>query len=149
VGYEFHITRAENWVESDQRPITAEEWLALVDADPDLGIDDQNGPYFAVWSGPCSYPDGGWFDWSDGFISTKNPDRAILGKMLRLAAQLGAVVQGDDGEVYSEVSQLSEGMSQHDQSVHRWQRFIRIAGAVILALSVGLLIFKVVRWLSP
>jgi hypothetical protein len=146
VGYEFHITRAENWVESDQRPITAEEWLAVVAADPELRIDEENGPYFAVWSGPCSYEGGGWFDWSDGCISTKNPDRAILGKMLRLATQLGAVVQGDDGEVYSEASQLSDDLSANDQSVLRRQRFIRIAGLVILTLSAAWLIFKMVRW---
>ena len=148
MGYEFHITRASDWTESDRRPITAEEWLAAVAGDPELRIDEQNGPYFAVWSGPCSYDGGGWFDWSDGRISTKNPDQAILGKMLRLASQLGAVVQGDEGEVYSEASQLSAGPSALEQSVLRWQRFIRIAGPIILTLSVGWLIFKVVRWTS-
>jgi hypothetical protein len=59
------------------------EWLAVVAEDPELHIDEDNGPYFAVWSGPCTDPDGRWFDWADGCISTKNPDPAILGKMLR------------------------------------------------------------------
>ena len=39
MGWEIHITRAENWYDSDQHPITAEEWLALVQADPELTIE--------------------------------------------------------------------------------------------------------------
>ncbi len=100
MGYEVHITRADDWSDNDATPIEAEEWLGVVEADPELTIQAENGPYFAAWSGACSYPGGGWFDWSAGNISTKNPDRAILGKMLRLASLLGASVQGDDGEVY-------------------------------------------------
>jgi hypothetical protein len=106
MGWEVHLTRAANWSDSDQHPITAEEWLAVVATDPELSIDTTNGPYFAVWSGPSSYPDGGWFDWADGCVSTKHPDQAILGKLLQLAARLGAVVQGDDGEVYSRPEDL-------------------------------------------
>lgn len=87
--------------ESEQHPITADEWLAVVAADPELRIDEANGPYFAVWAGTCSYPEGGWFSWEDGCVTTKHPDRAVLNKMLQLAAKLGAVVQGDDGEVYT------------------------------------------------
>ncbi len=72
------------------------------------GVEDRRSqwPYFAVWSGPCTDPDGGWFDWADGCVSTKNPDRAILGKLLQLADKLGAVVQGDDGEVYMRCEDL-------------------------------------------
>ncbi len=29
MGWEIHITRADHWAESDQHPITADEWLAL------------------------------------------------------------------------------------------------------------------------
>lgn len=106
MGWEVHMTRAEDWAESAQRPITSDEWLTVVKADPELRIDEANGPYFAVWSGACSYPGGGWFDWRDGCVSTKSPDRAILGKLLELARRLGAVVQGDDGEVYSSAEDL-------------------------------------------
>lgn len=40
-------------------------------------------------------------DWYEGNINTKQPDRALLGKMLDIAAKLGANVQGDDSEVYA------------------------------------------------
>jgi len=106
MGWEVHMTRAADWSNGDQRPITPDEWLAVVDADPELRIDQANGPCFAVWSGPCSYPNGGWFDWAHGCVSTKHPDRAILGKLLQLAARLGAVVQGDDGGVYTRPEDL-------------------------------------------
>jgi hypothetical protein len=106
MDWEVHMTRADHWADSNQRPITADEWLAVVAADPELRIDENNGPYFAVWSGPCSYPDGGWFDWDEGCVKTKHPDRAILGKLLQLAAELGAVVQGDDGKMYTRPEDL-------------------------------------------
>jgi hypothetical protein len=117
------MTRADQWPDSEQHPITAHEWLALVATDPELRIKPANGPYFAVWSGPCSYPDGGWFDWSDGCVSTKQPDRAILGKLLRLAAKLGAVVQGDDGEVYSRPEDLPSDESVVARRSRPWWRF--------------------------
>ena len=122
MGWEVHMTRADYWPGSDRRPITADEWLAAVAADPELRIDPANGPHFAVWSGPCSYPDGGWFDWADGCVSTKHPDQAILGKLLQLAAALGAVVQGDDGEVYSRAEDLppDEAVAAGQRS---WWRF--------------------------
>src|SRR5262245_55779019 len=101
MGWEVHMTRAEHWTESDQCPITKEEWLAVIKADPELRIEEANGPCFAVWPGPCIYPEGSWFDWPDGQVNTKNPDRAILGKLLQLADKLSATVQGDDGEIYS------------------------------------------------
>jgi hypothetical protein len=148
MGYEFHITRAENWAESDQRPITAEEWLAGVGGDPELHIDEQSGAYFAVWSGPCSYPGGAWFDWSDGQIFTKNPDQAILAKMLQLADRLEGVVQGDDGEIYRDASQISNGRSAQELSVRRWDRFLRVAGVAIVILAVCVLARRLILWLS-
>ena len=128
MGYEFHITRAADWSQSGQLPITAEEWLAVVGGDPELRIDEQNGPYFAVWSGQCSDPDGGWFDWSDGQINTKNPDQAILAKMLQLADRLGGAVQGDDGEIYGDPSQISNGRSAQELSVHGGIGFSALRG---------------------
>ena len=109
MGWEVHMTRADRWSDSDQRPISADEWRTVVAADPELRIEAANGPHFAVWSGPCSYPDGAWFDWADGCVSTKNPDRPILDKLLRPAVELGAVVQGDDGELYSRPEDLTPG----------------------------------------
>jgi len=109
MGYDLHITRAEHWAENEQNPITAEEWLALVESDPDLTIDPRgNKPYFALWLGHWLGWDYPWFDWFRGDIHTKYPDRKTLGKMLEIAAHFGAKVQGDEGELYSRPEDLPE-----------------------------------------
>src|SRR3712207_100808 len=99
MGYDLHITRATQWSDNAGAEIPADEWLALVERDPELTLEPENGPYFARWTGPSRYPDP-WLDWFRGNIYTKNPDGALLRKMVALAAALGARVQGDDGEVY-------------------------------------------------
>jgi len=99
VGYDLHVTRAENWSENEGREITWGEWLALVAEDPELAPDPENGESFALWSGPSRLPQP-WLEWDEGNISTKNPDRALIAKMLQIAERLGARVQGDDGEFY-------------------------------------------------
>ena len=105
MGYDLHITRADHWAENDKSKITAQEWLAVIKSDPELRLAGYNGPYFAIWNGPSRYADP-WFDWFDGNISTKNPDKPIVAKMIDIAGRLGAKVQGDDGEVYTDASQV-------------------------------------------
>jgi hypothetical protein len=73
-------------------------------SDPELKQDDQNGPHDFVWVSNV------WITnewqvsrplwWRLGRIYTKHPDRAMIGKMLEIAARLAAKVQGDDDEVY-------------------------------------------------
>jgi hypothetical protein len=57
------------------------------------------GSHMVAMSIKSEYPDP-WLDWREGSVETKNPDEAILSKMLQIAAVLKAKVQGDDGEVY-------------------------------------------------
>jgi hypothetical protein len=111
MGYDLHITRAENWFDSQQKPITPEEWLAVIGRDPELVIDPRdNGPYFALWlKHSLVHGDHPWLDWFEGRVHTKYPDRKTLGKMLEIASRLGAKVQGDNGEQYSRPEDLQEG----------------------------------------
>jgi len=101
MGYDVHITRAESWAENEDTPISLEEWERCVEGDPELIPDPDNGMPIAVWTalpgGDEVWP---WLSWDDGNISTKNPDEALLEKMLSIAASLDAKVQGDDGEEY-------------------------------------------------
>lgn len=99
MGYDLHITRATNWIENERCAIAVEEWLSVIDGDPELKPDPENGEFAAAWQPRGSGP-GGWFDWYDGNIYTTNPTRAALRKMLAIAERLTALVQGDDGEVY-------------------------------------------------
>ena len=102
MGWEIHITRAEYWPLSEQNPIRQEEWLALIEADPELVIDPFYEGTFARWLAhkvgrACEYP---WFDWHEGRVFTKHPDNRTIAKMLEIASKLSAQVQGDDGERY-------------------------------------------------
>lgn len=82
-----------------RNPIAAQEWLAYVEKDPELTLSLEDGPYFANWSGKSSVGMA-WLDWNEGNIETKNPDEALIDKMAAIARELGATVQGDDGEIY-------------------------------------------------
>jgi hypothetical protein len=108
MGWEIHITRAKHWPDSEKHPITAEEWLALVNADPELVIDPRdNGPQCALWLAHWVEDDNPWFDWFKGAINTKHPDRKTLGKALEIARHFGVCVQGDDGGEYKRSEDLA------------------------------------------
>lgn len=98
MGYDLHITRKEYWADEGQ-DIATEDWLALIEHDPELSLWPENGPYFAVWSGSSLHKNP-WLDWSDGKIFSKNPDLELTTKMVEIADKLGAAVQGDEGEIY-------------------------------------------------
>jgi hypothetical protein len=103
MGYDVHITRADDWVDSDGVPITPDEWRAYVDGAPDLEWDSQR-PWthmevdLTVWTGHPTQD--AWLALLDGQVETKNPDGPMLTKMYEIATALGARVQGDDGEYY-------------------------------------------------
>jgi hypothetical protein len=104
VGYDLHVTRADYWLRNQDRPIGADEWLTVVNDDPELTPDPEFGRYSVTWSGkrPGQV---GWFDWHDGNVFTTDPSRATVSKLLTLAERLKAMVQGDDGEVYESLAQ--------------------------------------------
>lgn len=80
-----------------------------LDADPELTIDPiDNGTCFALWRAHRVDAEHPWFDWFDGEVHTKHPDRKTLGKALQIAKRLGARVQGDDGEEYLRPEDLPE-----------------------------------------
>jgi len=116
MGYDIHITRADHWTESESNPISFEEWLDFVADDPEMRLDNHaevdlgndeilscERPGLTVWIDYSAHGCDGnmaWFDYHAGEIIVKNPDDEILGKMRRIAAVLGARVQGDEGEFY-------------------------------------------------
>src|SRR5687768_18275222 len=76
MGYDLHITRRKSWSDNDGPAITEAEWNALITAEPDLAD--------ALY-------------WERGEIICKNPDEAMIDRMVALSEQLGAKVEGDDG----------------------------------------------------
>jgi hypothetical protein len=107
MGYDLHITRAELWADNEGREISADEWHALVDADPELELAGYNGPHFAFWTAHPTDPEA-WLNWSSGNIETKNPDRPLVGKMIEIAGRLEGRVQGDDGELYPTIDAFGD-----------------------------------------
>ena len=106
MAYQLHITRAADWTNSSELPITPAEWLKLVRTDAELVQDPKHGPYFVRWAGPTGKYR--WLEWSDGRINSRYPDGALLKKLVIIAERLGAKVQGDGGEVYSGAEPVDE-----------------------------------------
>jgi hypothetical protein len=117
MGYDLHITRKESWHDDDNSSDTSlTEWIQYLQADSEMRLDNfaeataTNGEYVRIESEEMSvwtkYSKDGidgnhaWFYPYNGNIVVKNPDIEIRNKMLDIARQLNAKVQGDDGEIY-------------------------------------------------
>ena len=127
MGYDMHITRNVYWFEAEQssNDISSDEWLSYIHSDgSELELVNTHGlkvaqeeaklqepPGFCEWT---AHPQNErpWFDYSHGDISTKNPDEPTIIKMISMAKELNAKVQGDDGEVY-ELTISNEIISRH------------------------------------
>jgi hypothetical protein len=107
MAYDLHITRAGSWMFNDGYEIPVEEWASIIEQDPELTHDPGGGICFAYWRGAYS-PEDAWFDWFEGNIFAKSPDRATVSKMLDIASWLGGQVQDDNGQVYTSPDQWPE-----------------------------------------
>ena len=106
MGYDLQITRKLS--QFDKGPdITLDEWLAVVENDPELTWSESNrktSPYKADWSGPGKYPC--WLDYdlasaySISRLYSKNPTDEMIEKMVRIAKLLGGRVLGEEDEEY-------------------------------------------------
>ena len=120
MGYDVHITRKDEWWDEEGPVIALDEWLAVVEADPDLRLDGFSEvptpdgsilraevPGLTVWTAHPEAPDlVVWLHHGEGEIQARYPDDLTLAKMADLARQLGANVQGDEGENYDESGAL-------------------------------------------
>lgn len=112
-GYDAHITRASEWSESEKTPITIDAWKRLVAEDKSftatnaaVAVNPKTseeiripGEALAIWTDPETGRKA-YFDYRQGRITVKDPDKAILKKMKEVAKEIGARVVGDEGEEY-------------------------------------------------
>jgi hypothetical protein len=110
MGYDLHITRADNWMDAAEHPIFDAAWTLVVDGDPSLELrttdsydyrDSSTGKtvrvHPVIWKAHAEEPA---FWLMKGEITCKNPDESTVAKMKEIAAKLGARVFGDDDEEY-------------------------------------------------
>lgn len=115
MSYSIHITRAQYTWESEDNPITLEEWVTLVNSDPEMkiineleGINPLNQEKIviklensAVWiyeydGQVCEIP----FVYHSGRISVSAGHDKVIEKMKELAGKISCRVVGDEGEEY-------------------------------------------------
>lgn len=113
MGYDVHITRSDDWAESEAHPIAMDAWLGYIETDPEMRLNGYaeaatpegtlryGNEGLAVWTAYSGHDVDGnraWFDYRNGRIVVKNPDEEILNKMRAVAAALEAKVIADEGE---------------------------------------------------
>ena len=100
MGYNLHIHLKENWFDEDSsKSITYEKWQAVAKADKDLEVVGTSSdiPSYG-WTN--SNTDAVSFHWSLEEVQVSFRGDAAILKAYELAHQLGAKLQGDEGEVY-------------------------------------------------
>jgi hypothetical protein len=103
MGYDLHITRKEFWADEEGPTISHEEWEAYVATDPEVTRDPNNTENdYLCQTGNQEWP----LWWMDGEVFTKNPSDTAMSKLASIATEIGARVQGDDGELYDEHGQI-------------------------------------------
>lgn len=141
MGYNLYITRKDEWFDEHGEEIELEEWIAIVEADPQLEMRDEavadlgNGkhltaydPTMAVW-----LDDAGevqmWFHLFEGNIIGKNPRPPALAKMHGLSEALNARLIGDEGEIYDAAGNASypdfpdQETQKAERSARPWWKF--------------------------
>jgi len=107
VGYDIHITRADDWIESPENPISLEElkeyfsrksgfeYSKVISISRPCSISVE-GEFF-IWTNNDSKVT---FSYSMGCIDVSYVNDEVIEKMKEIASDLNAKVQGDEGEFY-------------------------------------------------
>lgn len=104
MSYELHITRAGEWVDADQHPITVAEWESFAGAHPKL-IQDGEVSWKDIGTQPvysftCENGSQVWLSWRDDHVYVWGELWDPCPALVALAAQFQARLVGDDEEEY-------------------------------------------------
>ena len=133
MGYELHITRARDWVESIEHPISVEEWNDVARGHPALrehGVihwsDIGAQPVFSITGDDGR---GASLTWRHARITVKGDyGDAVQETVLALAEELQAMLVGDEGERYltdgrcEVLPPRAEAQQPAPKRRHRWFR---------------------------
>lgn len=86
MSYDLHITKANNWIESESHPITTDDMLKIAEL-----MEAYKGIPFIL---------------RKGRITLCGADDHVIGLMIEMAERIGAYVQGDEGEYYDNNSKM-------------------------------------------
>jgi hypothetical protein len=105
VGYELHITRAADWFDSAEDPITQHEWEAFADGHPDMRprgtIEFADADAQPVFGHTCADGTVVSLWWYQGRIDIAGVRTKLAQNTLApMAEALNARLVGDDGEQY-------------------------------------------------
>ncbi len=111
MGYDLHITRTTDWLDSAEQPISREEWRTYVESDPELDS-SKDDELSAAWYGEDGRPGQsecvGGFWWNEGRIVEKNPNKSEIWKMTQMATVFNARLVGDNDEEYRSNGEIYE-----------------------------------------
>lgn len=99
MGYDLHVTRKEYWCNETGPDISLDEWIRYARSDEEVQQDPDNpgDENWIVVLGLDSWPL--WWR-TTGEVYTKNPEDAMIQKLISIASVLNAQVLGDDEEIY-------------------------------------------------
>ncbi|MFI7426662.1 hypothetical protein ACIBPB_06715 [Micromonospora sp. NPDC049836] len=105
MGYELHISRAEEYYDSEEHPIALDEWLSYAESNPALGVggwlswDEDRQP---IYEYACTDGSLVSLTWFEGAIEIKGHfEGEAYHEFGSIAEDLRANLQGDDGERYT------------------------------------------------
>src|SRR4051794_35366569 len=106
MGYELHITRAEESYDSEEAPILLDEWLRYAEDSPLLAlagwIEWSDLGRVSVFAYACADEEKASLAWDGAQILVKGVrDEVSVLDLLKAAAHLQANLIGDDGERYT------------------------------------------------
>ena len=109
MGYELNIKR-----EDENKKISKEEWSKYINSNKDFesieefSANTDNGttltistPNAGLWKTKKGEVPFTFFE-KNGEITVKNPDHWIIEKMISMAIELNAIVEGEEGEIYDD-----------------------------------------------
>lgn len=108
MSYDVHVTRRNNWIDKDGKPITEQEWIKYIKSDPEMELrtekrsDGVHGKAVGIWlRGNEGEGMPVYWDKRGEVILYEPRDDVQIKKMFAIAEALNAKLQGDDGEVYN------------------------------------------------
>lgn len=132
MSYHLHITRKAQWRDEGGPTISRDEWLALLDEDPELSrAADAGGDVpVATWKGRTIF----WF--TDGEVRCRNPNEPTIRKMAAMAKRLGATLQGDVGEYYCDNGTLLRQAPAFAGPLERFMSGLVVGAVVAVVLNI-------------